>query len=364
MNAEYPTWMPNGREILFSSQGSLWRMDVSGARAPTRIPFVGDGAVMPVLSRSQPGRPVRLVYVRGSYDPNIWRVETPAPGRPASSPPVQAVSSTRRDLNAQFSPDGRRVAFYSNRSGTGEIWLADPDGSNAVQLTSMRAPLIGTPRWSPDGQAIAFDSNLDGQYEVYVIPAAGGKPRRVTSHPANDHVPSFSRDGNGIYFSSNRSGEVQIWRSPASGGDAVQVTRNGGFVAFESPDGAHIYYTQTSTAASPLWRLSTTGGEPVKVLDGVIQRAFAVLEGGIYYIEEAAEHESGPPILSFAGRPPSWAAGARLRFFDFATGASTIVSNLGERITIGLTASPDGRTILYSRIDSPTNDLMLVENFR
>jgi dipeptidyl aminopeptidase/acylaminoacyl peptidase len=301
------------------------------------------------------------VYVRASFDTNIWRVDVTSPGRPALSPPVAAISSTRTDINAQFSPDGRRVAFFSNRSGIGEIWISEPDGANPVQLTSLRAPFAGTPRWAPDGQMIAFDANLDGQYQVYVVPAGGGKPRAVTAHASNNHVPSFSRDGQWIYFSSNRTGEVQIWKVPVAGGDPRQVTRNGGFVAFESPDGANIYYTQTSTSASTLWRLPTAGGEPVKVLDGVIRRAFVVLEKGVYYVEEAPE--AGPPILGFAGQP-SWAAGARLRFFDFATRTSRIVSSLGERFTIGLTASPDGRTILYSRIDSPTNDLMLVENFR
>ena len=161
---------------------------------------------MPTLPRSQPDKPVRLVYVRSSFDANIWRLDTPAPGGPASSSQVVSFSSTRSDFNPAFSPEGRRVAFGSSRSGKDEVWLADLDASNAVQLTSMSAPRTGTPGWSPDGQTIAFDSNLEGQYEIYTIPASGGKPRRLTSHPANDHVPSFSRDGKWIYFSSNRSG--------------------------------------------------------------------------------------------------------------------------------------------------------------
>src|SRR5206468_3696843 len=101
----------------------------------------------------------------------------------------------------------------------------------------------------------------------------GGRARRLTSHPAIDSAPSFSADGKWIYFSSNRTGERQIWRLPAAGGDAVQVTHNGGLVAFESPDGANIWYTQGSEASSPLWRLPVSGGQPVKVLEDVIQRA-------------------------------------------------------------------------------------------
>ncbi|PYV33129.1 MAG: hypothetical protein DMG09_22900 [Acidobacteria bacterium] len=346
LDAAYPTWMPDGKEILFSARRSLWRLAVPGESLPTRLPFVGEDGMMPVVSRSQPGRAPRLVYVRSFADFNIWRVETSAPGVPVSSPPVVSIlSSTRLDSNAQFSPDGGRVAFASNRSGELEIWVSDRDGTNAVRLTSMATSVTGSPRWSPDGQLIAFDSNLEGQYEIYVVPATGGKPRRVTSHPANDHVPSFSRDGRWIYFSSNRSGEYQIWKIPASGGEAAQVTHNVGYVAFESPDGAYVYYTQNSAEPSALWRLPASGGQPAKVLEGVFLRAFVVLEKGIYYIDRPSGE-------------------SRLQFFEFATGKSTTVArNLGD-VGLGLTTSPDGRTILYSRVDSSVDDLMLVENFR
>ena len=346
LNAIHPAWMRDGKEVLVSARGGLWRLAVPGDDPPARLPFVGEDGLMPVVSRPQPGRPSRLVYVRSVADRNIWRVETSAPGAPSSTPPVVAISSTRNDTYPQFSPDGRRVAFSSNRAGELEIWLAVPDGSNAVQLTSMGAPDTGTPRWSLDGQTIAFNSNLEGQQEIYVVPAAGGKPRRLTSHPASDIIPSFSADGKWIYFASHRTGEFQIWKIPASGGDAVQMTHNVGFVATAAPDGAFVYYTQTSgPVASALWRFPTSGGEPVKVLEGVIMRAFAVIERGIYYIDRPADE-------------------ARLQFFDFATGRSTTVArNLGN-VRTGLTASPDGRTILYTREDSSVDDLMLVENFR
>jgi Tol biopolymer transport system component len=350
LDAAYPTWVPDGKEILFSARGTLWRLAIAGGKpdesSPMRLPFVGEDGSMPVVSRPQPSRPSRLVYVHSFRDLNIWRVETTTPGLPSSVPPAVAIASTRWDHNAEFSPDGHRVAFQSNRSGQMEIWLADRDGSNAVALTSMDAPITAHPRWSPDGQTIAFDSNQEGQYELYVIPASGGRPRRLTSDPASDHYPSFSGDGRWIYFASNRSGGHQIWKMPASGGDACQLTRDGGYVAVESLNGACVYYTASpGNTPSPLWRLPVAGGQPVKVLDTVAQRAFALVERGIYYI-----HEPGGE--------------ARLEFFDIVTGRSaTVARNLGP-VTYGLTASPDGRTILYSREDSSVDDLMLVENFR
>jgi Tol biopolymer transport system component/tRNA A-37 threonylcarbamoyl transferase component Bud32 len=356
LDADYPTWMPDGKEILFSAKGSLWRLVVPGDSTPARLPFVGEDGLMPVVSLPQPGRPPRLVYVRSFLDTNVWRVETSAPGAVASSPPVVSLSSTRGDFHQQLSPDGRRVALGSVRSGESEIWLADPDGTNAVQLTSIGSN-SGYPRWSSDGEWIVFHSNLEGQWEVYVIPAAGGKPRNLTSHPATDTWPSFSRDGKWIYFTSDRTGERQIWKMPASGRDAVQVTHNVGHTAFESPDGAYIYYTQTRDKPSPLWRLPASGGVPVKVLEGVVLSNFVVLDGGIYSIDRP----SGEGGIHNIDRP---SGETRLQYFDFATRRSTTVArNLGN-VDIGLTASPDGRTILYTRVDSSVDDLMLVENFR
>ena len=338
-------WMPESKEILYSTGTSLWRAAVSGGHPPERIPFVGENGIMPVVSRPPGARPSRLVYVRNRDVKNIWRVSLSAPGGPASSPPTAAIASTRAAMSPGFSPDGRRVVFESTRSGPSEIWLTDPDGSNAVQLTSMRAINSGSPSWSRDGQLITFDSAAQGQYGVYTISAAGGKPRRLTFDSANDCVPSFSRDGKWIYFSSNRTGEYEIWKVPLSGGAAVQVTHNTGFAAFESPDGAWVYYTQTRGEPSALWRLPASGGQPVKLLEGVVQLAFTVVDKGIYYIDQPSDE-------------------TRLRFYDPATGRSTtLAQNLGD-IGQGLTISPDGHTILYSRMDSPGNDLMLVENFR
>jgi serine/threonine protein kinase/WD40 repeat protein len=343
--ADFPTWTPDGKEILFSARGFLWRMDSSGANPPVRLPFVGEDGTMPVVSRPQSGRPARLAYVRNSADENIYRIATNAPGALSSSPPVVAIASTRQDIHCKFSPDGRRVAFTSTRSGEWEIWVSDPDGSHAVQLTFMHAQATGGPHWSPDGQRLVFASDLEGQFEVYEIAAAGGQPRRITSHQAFDHAANYSADGKWIYFCSTRNGPYQIWKVPASGGDAVQVTANEGFVSFESPDGAYLYYTESSQTSSPLWRVPTSGGQPVKVLDGIVMWDFSVLEKGIYYIGRAG-------------------AETQLQFYDFATRTSkTVARNLGEAAG-GVTATSDGRTILFSRMDSTIDDLMLVENFR
>jgi Tol biopolymer transport system component len=356
LDASFPTWMPNGREVLFSSRGSLWRLLVPAGTA-SRIPFVGEDGLMPVVSRPQPERPSRLVYVRSLTDENLWRVDTSAPGLPALRPPVVAVASTRRDGMPQLSPDGLRVAFTSDRSGEWEIWVSDLNGSNSIQLTFIRAIASGYPHWSPDGKRIVFHSNVEGQWDVFSVPAGGGKPQNLTSNPARDYFPNFSRDGRWIYFNSSRTGERGIWKMPAAGGDPVPVLDFTGEAPQESPDGAWLYFVESIAGSSPLWRMPLAGGPAVKILEAVDLMNFAVLDRGVYYIDRV----SGGEGIHYFDRS---AGETRLRYFDLTTRKSrTVVPNLGD-VEAPVTASADGRTILYSRQDSSVDDLMLVENFR
>lgn len=342
-----PAWMPDSAEIVFSAKGALWRLAIADGSTAERLPFVGEDGIMPVVSRPQPDVTARLAYIRSFTDANIWRIETAGPGVPATSPPVVAISSTRLERIPEFSPDDQRVVFMSDRSGESEVWVADARGSNPIQLTSMGA-IPGFGRWSPDGKTIAFHSNPHGDGDVFVVPADGGKPRRLTDHPATDTFPSFSRDGKWIYFCSSRTGEPSIWKMPASGGEAVRVSPGRGFRSIESPDGAYLYYGEgtTSDRPGPLMRLSLKSGEVVNLVENVSPTTFDVIEGGIYYIERVL-------------------GDMQLKYFDLATRQSRAVAgNLGNVSFAGLTASRDGRSILFSRIDASVDDLMLVENFR
>jgi Tol biopolymer transport system component len=351
---ETAAWISKGDEILFATNplnggsAALWRVSANGAGQPARVPFVGEDGLMPAVSRSPQVDMVRLVYVRSFTDENIWRIDVSGPSIAASTPPTVAIASTKADVHPQLSPDGRRVAFASTRSGAWEIWISDPDGSNPVQITSLRAPTgTGAPHWSPDGRTIVFASDTEGQFDIFVVPSTGGKPRNITSHPTLDHVPIFSHDGQWIYFSSARSGQYQVWKVPASGGEAVQVTKDGGWLSQESVDGTSLYFTPTVAigALTQLWRMPTSGGPAVKVVDGVMNAPFAVLQRGIYYINQRS-------------------AEPQFQFFDFASQQSVTVARGLGTYADGFAASSDGRILLYARRDSAVDDLMLVENFR
>ena len=171
-----------------------------------------------------------LGYSAYSETGRLWRMDLRTGER-------RLISDSRHSQQLrQYSPDGRRVAFQSDRSGQDEVWTCEAeskaDGRNCQQLTFFGGPQCGTPRWSPDGRSIALDSRVEGSPQIYVIPSDGGKPRRVTDGGWQNQLPSWSRDGKWIYFESDRSGLWRIWKAPVLGGAAVQVTRNMGGVGF------------------------------------------------------------------------------------------------------------------------------------
>jgi Tol biopolymer transport system component len=244
-------WTPDGREIIFSSNRSgdyaLWRIAASGSGQPVRLASAGEDGFFPSVSRPRATGGSRLAYARAVADRDIWRLDV------QSGAHTRFISSTRDDMAPQYSPDGGKIAFTSVRTGAYEIWVCQSDGSNAQPLTSFRGPSTDRPSWSPDGRRIAFHTRPEGTADIYVVDADGGSLRRLTTEPGDDVAPSWSHDGRWIYFGSNRTGKDQIWRLPAEGGPAVQVTRNGGIYAQESPDGKLLFYTK-ARGATPLWK--------------------------------------------------------------------------------------------------------------
>jgi Tol biopolymer transport system component len=335
-------WSADGREIVFSStrsgEPSLWRIPVSGG-APRRVLEAGQHAWFPSISRQ--GR--RLAFTQQITDLNIWRVEAPGNAGIAGQS-YRLIASTKTETAPEFSPDGKRIGFASDRSGTMQIWVCDQDGSNPLQLTSLPGPGAELPAWSPDGRSIAFQSAARGNWDIYVLPAEGGVPRRLTAEGSNDSGPGWSRDGRWVYFGSNRTGRFEVWKVPAEGGTAVQVTRNGGYRPVESRDGRFVYYTKGQTLRDA-WKIPAGAGQETPFLENLRSR-WSLADGGIYLFEQEPD-----------GR---WF----LKFVDFATRRKRPVTVVAGTPVSGPTVSPDGRTFLYVAWDLGEADLVLVENFR
>jgi Tol biopolymer transport system component len=336
-------WTADGREIIFpSNRGGgykFWRILKSGG-TPEPIALAGDMVTDPTISWQQN----RLAYNQSIYNVNIGQVELTNPANPAP-----LIVSTQVSVYPHVSPDGEKIAFISNRSGSLEVWTCDRDGMNPLQLTRFSGPVLSMPRWAPDGQQIAFDARGEGRASIYLMRPDGSRQQQLTPGEYEEIFPSWSRDGKWIYFSSNRTGLYQVWKILAKGGEAVQVTRNGGLVANESPDGKFVYYTRSFPDAR-IWRMPVNAGDEELVFDQIAPdyvAAWALAEKGIFFVNPEA-------------RPR-----AAIEFFDFATRQTTHIAHIvKEPHAWGLTLSPDEKSILYVQLDQTETDIVLVENFR
>lgn len=339
-------WTPDGRGIVFASDRTggirLWWTPRGGGEMH-RVPVSGENVSEPAVSRD--GRLV--AYAESFVDTNLWRIGLT---RGAASLPREIASSAQYDTSPAYAPDGGRIAFRSARSGYNEIWTSGPDGTGAVQLTHFNGPLVGSPCWSPDGRWIALDARAEGQADVYVVDAAGGAPRRITFEAAEDVTPTWSRDGKWIYFASNRSGSWQVWKAPFDSGPKVQVTRNGGFYALESPDGRYLYYAR-SRSLPGLWRVPVAGGAETPVLESLkagFWGYWAVGREGIYFVDSdspGGEH-------------------ARIFHYRLSDGALREVAAIEKPVVPGDPAfalEPGGRSLTYVQVDQSGSDIMLAE---
>ncbi len=339
-------WTADGRSIVYTTIGHLWRVRADGSSPPERVELAGRGALFPSVSKAG----TRLAFVRANPEMHIYRL-------PFGGSPSPVLESAFADSFPKHSPDGRRIVFMSERAGEhfGDqaIWLADADGANATRLTRGPAAFQGSPSWSPDGQSIVFDAGAEAEkVDIWTIRTDGSGLRQVTRDLSSEIVPSWSRDGRFIYYASNRTGRFEVWRVAAEGGTGEKLTSEGGVVPVESVDGRTLYYQSAERGA--LLARPTSGGQPRTVLSCVpTMFSWAVGARGIVHVE------CGPPRAD----PVYVRRQQTLRYLDFASGKDEpFVTVEGDWIA-GLSLAPDGQSILYGR-RLVSSSLMMIDNFR
>jgi Tol biopolymer transport system component/DNA-binding winged helix-turn-helix (wHTH) protein len=349
-------WTPSGDGIIVSAvltgPSRLWRYRRTGG-SPVALTSGEEEAALPTVSRQ--GNQLAYVLSRRNIDLMELDVDSSMPVNAAGARRV--AWSTRIQSDPAFSADGRKIAYHSDRSGSQEIWVTDTDTHTSIQLTHFGGPPTGSPSWSPDGLEIAFDSEQPEGTAIFAISADGGMPRRITPYTGDNCVPSWSQDGKFVYFASSRSGQFQIWKVFAATGEtssnpALQVTHGGGFRAFETVDGKYLYYTK-GRGTPGLWRRSLwngSGGKEEPVLNSVQEWGWWALGPGVVYFLEMSDP-----------------ARVHLKMFDIAERWTRELAILPYPVQIAtptMSASRDGRHLVYTQVDSMEAVIMLAENFR
>jgi Tol biopolymer transport system component len=340
------TWTADDRSLVIASyrekgRCSLWRVPLNGG-APERLTEAGSESWGPDISVAAE----KLVFSRHVENVNIWRYQ------PGADPPREPwISSSGLNSSPRFSPDGKRVAFRSNRAGRSEIWIFDNGSNQSRRLTFFNGPVTGSPRWSPDGKRIAFDSRKFGNADIFVVPADGGDPQRFTSADSNEMLPAWSPDGEYIYYTTDREGFLSVWRKPAAGGPE-QLVRRHATAPYLSPDGKYLYYARGANEPGLMrTELASDKEEPVlPALRPGMWGNWAIRPDGIYFVD-----------------PPEKEHGAKGQLQRLAPdGTVTMLAEIPHPVRWdgGLAVSPDGRSVLCAQMDRNDSDLYVISGFR
>ncbi len=209
------------------------------------------------------------------------------------------------DADQVWSPDGRYIAFSSNRGGNNAIYRKAADGSGGEELVVTTGELSGLypTSWSPDGRWLTV---WTGNSDIYVVEADGGEAQPFQASEFGEYNPSFSPDGRWIAYDSNESGRVEIYvRAFPAGGGKWQVSDGGGALARWSDDGRELFYrTDDGIMAVEVDGSGSTFqvGTPRPLFSGTFLGGTNGIAVGGFVFPDYTVSGDGEQFVMFAGR--------------------------------------------------------------
>ena len=198
------------------------------------------------------------------------------------------------EMQPRFSPDGKKIAFTSDRAGGDNIWIMNADGSDKQQVTKEKFHLLNNATWSPDGQYLAARKHFTTQRslgvgEIWLYHVSGGDGVQLVKRPSEQHQkelgePIFSADGEYIYYSQNVTPGSTFIYAQDSNGDLFNIKRynlatgeidtavsgfGGSVRPAPSPDGKYMAFVRRERAESKLYLKNLETGEERKLYDAL-----------------------------------------------------------------------------------------------
>jgi Tol biopolymer transport system component/tRNA A-37 threonylcarbamoyl transferase component Bud32 len=245
-----PVWTPDGRNILFvTNQGGsrdVYQLPLKASAVPEGSPIrMTTGLNASTISLSSDGK--KLAYSIFTYSSNIWSINIPEERTISISEAIPVTTGNQAIEGIAVSPDGKWLAFDSNRSGNQDIYKMPVGGGELEKLTTHPSDDF-LPSWSPNGKEIVFYSFRKGNRDIHLMTADGGSIRQLTDDPAQERYPDWSPDGKHLVFMSDKTGRQEIFvlsRVEEDNGWGVpkQLTFDEGAYPRWSPDGSLIVYT-------------------------------------------------------------------------------------------------------------------------
>jgi Tol biopolymer transport system component len=334
------SWAPDGQSLLFASNrtgpSELWRVDLRNSTLKA-VPSDTSEAANPAFAPN--GR--WLAFDNFRMNSNVKLAEIPAQDGPIQMRTI--VSSLGRNREASLSPDGKRLLFTSDRSGSWQIWQSAPDGTAARQLTHLRGSLVGSVNWSPDNRHVVFDARPEGHSAIFLLDVDTGESKALSNGSAEERTPSWSPDGKQVYFSSDRDGSVSLYQLDIASGATSLLARNG-FRAQATADGHWIYF---STLYAVLWRLPQGGGAPVLLPDTLQPYSSAnwTVSGNDLLVLRKSTTDNSFEL---------WKADPQLKIRR----AGKIEAAYNSDV-LGISSSPNSRSLLISTRDGIASDIVL-----
>lgn len=233
-----PSWDPSGQRIVYAtSDGKLQIIDLSTKEVNSLPLAIFQGKyVQPDISPN--GDKIAYVYFRSrKIDDTDLAIFDLTKG----SLKILLVQRSSQFFPC-WSPTGETIVYVNTLCGlecgqiVQELWLAEASGRIARQI-AMTNSLCMQPAWSPDGKKIAFSTDKSGNHDIWILQVDSGVLEQVTTHPASDTDPSWSSDGERIAFTSTRSGMMEIWVMDKNGRNLKVLHPFGqGKIGFKDPD--------------------------------------------------------------------------------------------------------------------------------